>query len=72
MIPVPVNVTLKPVLHISKTTVAKRTVVQPNTIGYIKAKLESPTEGPYVVQPASNKKALYLIPMARAHMLLWK
>ena len=39
MIPVPVNVTLKPVLHISKATVAKRTVVQPNTIGYIKAKL---------------------------------
>ncbi|MEW8187006.1 MAG: reverse transcriptase domain-containing protein, partial [Candidatus Thiodiazotropha endolucinida] len=55
---IPVNVTLSSVLQISKVTVAKRTVVQPNTIGYIKAKLDSPIEGPYVVEPVSNKKAL--------------
>ncbi|MCG8112848.1 MAG: hypothetical protein N0E59_18995, partial [Candidatus Thiodiazotropha taylori] len=55
---VPVSVTTSPVLQISKVNVAKRTVIQPNTVGYVQAKLQSPIDGPYVVEPCPNKKVL--------------
>ena len=44
--------------QVSRVVIAKRTVVPPNSIGYIKVKLESPIQETYVVEPIPIKHAL--------------
>ena len=53
----PIKVAASPELQVSRVSVAKRTVIPPNTVGYIRGNLETDIDGTYIVQP-SNKKAL--------------
>ena len=53
----PIKVAASPKLQVSRVSVAKRTVIPPNTVGYIRGNLETDIDGTYIVQP-SNKKAL--------------
>ena len=43
------NIFAAPGLQISRVTVAKHTAVQPNTVGYVRANLQTPIDGPYVI-----------------------
>ena len=55
---VPLKISTAPGLQISKVTVAKHTVVQPNTVGYVRANLQTPVEGPYIIAPGNTSKDL--------------
>ena len=39
-------------------SIVRRTVIQPQSVGFVPAKLDSPIDGSYIVSGASNKKAL--------------
>ena len=53
---VPLTISTAPGLQITKVTVSKHTVIQPNSVGY-KANLQTPINGPYIIE-ASNKQVL--------------
>ena len=53
-----VDVTMTPGYQFSKVTVIRRTVVQPHSVSYIKAKLDQPIEGTYVVESIPSKHVL--------------
>ena len=55
---VPLAISATPGLQISKVTVSKHTVIQPNSVGYVKATLKTPINGPYVIEPSSHKVLL--------------
>ena len=55
---VPLTISATPGLQISKVTVSKHTVIQPNSVGYVKATLKTPINGPYVIEPSSHKVLL--------------
>lgn len=55
---VPVNVTMTPDYQFSKVTVVRRTVVQPHSISFIKAKLDKSIEGHYIVEACPTKHVL--------------
>ena len=44
--------------QVSRVVIAKRTVLPPNSAGYINVKLESPIDSPYIVEPLPVKHAL--------------
>ena len=52
------TISATPGLQISKVTVSKHTVIQPNYVGYVKATLKTPIGGPYVIEPSSHKVLL--------------
>ena len=52
---IPVSVTMPVEQQFSKVTVVRRTVVQPNTVGFIKASLDNPIKGPYIVEGCPTK-----------------
>ena len=54
---VPLTISTAPGLQISKVTVSKHTVIQPNSVGYVKASLQTPINGAYIIE-ASNKQVL--------------
>ena len=54
---VPLTISTAPGLQISKVTVSKHTLMQPNSVRYLKANLQIPISGPYIIE-ASNKKVL--------------
>ena len=53
----PIKVAASPELQVSRVSVAKRTVIPPNTVGFIRGNLETDIDGTYIVHP-SNKKVL--------------
>ena len=55
---VPLKISAAPGLQISRATVAKHTVVQPNTVGYVRANLQTPIEGPYIIASGNTSKNL--------------
>lgn len=55
---VPLTIFAAPGLQISKVTVSKHTVIQLNTVGYVKANLQMPFNGPYIIEPSNNKVLL--------------
>ena len=42
----------------SNVSIVRGTVIQPQSVGFVPAKLDSPIDGSYIVSGASNKKAL--------------
>ena len=54
---VPLTISTAPGIQISKVTVSKHTVIQPNSVGYVKASLQTPINGAYIIE-ASNKQVL--------------
>ena len=55
---IPVSVTIPPEQQFSKVTVVRRTVVQPNTVSFVKAQLDKPIKGPYIVEGCPTKHTL--------------
>ena len=55
---IPISVTMPPEQQFSKVTVVRRTVVQPNTVGFVKAQLDKPIKGPYIVEGCPTKHTL--------------
>ena len=53
-----VNVIMTPEHQFSKVTTVRRTVVQPNSVGFIKAELDTRIEGSYIVEGCPSKHAL--------------
>ena len=47
-----------PIRQASSVTIVWRTVIQPQSVGFVPAKLDSRIDGSYIVSGASNKKAL--------------
>ena len=56
---VSLKISAAPGLQISRVTVAKHTVIQPNTVGYVRANLQKPIEGPYIIAPGNITKVLF-------------
>ena len=54
----PIRVIKHPGLQASNVSIVRRTVIQPQSVGFVPAKLDSPIDGSYIVSGASNKKAL--------------
>ena len=65
---VPVHIKKSPVLQISKVTVTKRTVIPPNTDGYLKVSLGEPMNCPYIFEPAPTDKALLSHVLGEPHV----
>ena len=55
---VPVQIERSPVLKISKVNVTKRTVIPPNTVGYINVHLDEPMDCPFIFEPSPSDKVL--------------
>ena len=55
---IPVSVTMSPEHQFSKVTVVRRTTVQPNTVSFIKAQLDQPINGRYIVEGCPTKHTL--------------
>ena len=55
---VPVNVTMIPKYQFSKVTVVRRIVVQPHSVGFVKAELDISIDGPYIVEGCPTKHVL--------------
>lgn len=55
---VPIKTVKSSVLQISNIVVARRTVIQPQTVSYIPVSLTEPINGPYIVTPTSHRKVL--------------
>lgn len=55
---VPVNVTMTPDYQFSKVTVVRRTVLQPHSVSFIKAKLDKSIDGHYIVEACPTKHVL--------------
>ena len=54
---IPIRVNKHPRLQASNVSIVKRTVIQPQSVGFVPAKFNSPINGSYIVSRASNKKA---------------
>ena len=54
----PIRVIKHPGLQASNVSIVRRTVIQPQSVVFVLAKLDSPIDGSHIVSWASNKKAL--------------
>ncbi|MCG8047954.1 MAG: hypothetical protein N0E48_20435 [Candidatus Thiodiazotropha endolucinida] len=55
---IPISVTITPEYQFSKVTIIRRTVLQPNSVGFVKAKLDQPIEGTYIFEGSPSKGTL--------------
>ncbi|MCG8109820.1 MAG: RNase H-like domain-containing protein, partial [Candidatus Thiodiazotropha taylori] len=55
---VPISVAMAEEQQFSKVTVIRRTVIQPNSVGFVKAQLDNPIEGSYMVESCPTKHTL--------------